>query len=554
VNFKPRLRTIFLMVNLVVLLIPLGSIGVLRIYETELIRRTESELISQGALIQAMYRDRLLSALDHDCDRPPNAGPYGLPVDVKWPVNIEGKFKPVPAELDAASDQVYPVVPEAVAPKLAADECAQRVGKALLPVLLEAQQHTLSGMHVVDYRGTVVASTQSLPGKSIINRQEVRRALDGEFVKLLRRRTSAPQAWSLESIQRRTSVRVFVAMPIVHQGRILGAVALVRTPMSLLKAIYTNRIIFGAFLGVILLAAVVISLLTAVFIGRPIRRLVEQTRRITREEEDATEPIDHPGTHEIDDLSRAFADMAEALNERADYIRTFARNVSHEFKTPISSIQGTVELLEDHLETMSDEQRHKFLGMLTADAHRMERLVTRLLDLARADVLQPRADTVEIGAALAEIDARFDDIQLTVDNPRDIDQVAMAREAFDSIVSNLIENSRQHGAQSISLKIETPEFTKKDGGFVDLIIEDDGPGISKGNADKIFEEFFTTKRSEGGTGLGLSIVRSLMRAHGGDIELLESEPTENEPTENKSDQTQSDQIKQAAKFRLRFPA
>ncbi|MFP4599263.1 MAG: histidine kinase dimerization/phospho-acceptor domain-containing protein, partial [Persicimonas sp.] len=429
-NIKPRLRTIFLIVNLVVLLIPLGAIGVLRIYETELIRRTEAELISQGALIQALYRDRLFGALATECERPEDVDTYGLPVDVKWPVNIENKFRPVPADLELASDQVYPPVPDAVEPEMPPETCAARVGDALTPVLLEAQKITLSGMHVLDYRGTVVSTTQSTMGQSLINRDDVRRALDGEFVKILRRRTTGPEKWTLESIQRRSQVRVFVTMPIVHRGRVLGAVALVRTPMSLLKAVYDNRIIFGTFVGAILLAAIIISLLTALFIGRPIRRLVAQTERIAREEEDATEPIEHPGTHEIDELSRAFAQMAAALNERADYIRTFARNVSHEFKTPISSIQGTVELLDDHLDTMSDEQRERFLGILAADARRMDRLVTRLLDLAHADVLQPTAGSVDLGPALSEIAARFDDLEITVTNPEGVEQVPMAQATF----------------------------------------------------------------------------------------------------------------------------
>ncbi len=532
VQVKPRLRTIFLIVNLIVLLIPLGGIGVLRIYETELIRRTESELISQGALVQAVYRDKLLEALKGgECERADGAGPYGVPVDVKWPVNIENKFTPVPADLELASDRIYPVVPEAMTPKMPAEPCAEKVGKDLIPTLLEAQQITLSGIHVVDYRGTVVATTQGILGKSILNREEVRRALDGEFVKILRRRSTGPSTWSLDSIQRRTSVRVFVTMPIVYQGRVLGAVALVRTPMSLLKSIYLNRVIFGAFIGVILLAAVIISLLTAVFIGRPIRRLIAQTRRIARDEKDATEPLEHPGTHEIDELSRAFADMAAALNERADYIRTFARNVSHEFKTPISSIQGTVELLEDHLDTMSEEQRHKFLGILHADARRMERLVTRLLDLARADVLQPGAASADVGAVLAELTARFDDVDVVVQNVDEVASVAMAQETFESIVSNLLENARQHGATRVDIDVERVEVGDASA-FVDLTITDDGPGISEGNADKIFDAFFTTKRDRGGTGLGLSIVRSLMRAHGGDIALVDSE--------------------QGARFRLRF--
>ena len=66
-KFKPRVRTIFLWVNLVVLLIPLGGLGVLRIYETELIRRTQAELISQGALLQSFYGDALMRAVKTTC-------------------------------------------------------------------------------------------------------------------------------------------------------------------------------------------------------------------------------------------------------------------------------------------------------------------------------------------------------------------------------------------------------------------------------------------------------------------------------------------------------
>jgi signal transduction histidine kinase len=519
VKSRPRLRTIFLIVNLIVLLIPLGGIGVLRIYETELIRRTESELISQGAMVQAMFRERLKSGADAECQRALERGPYGLPVEVKWPVDIDDKFRPIPADLEATGSRTRAPVPAPSEPSMAPEPCAWAVGRAIEPVLSEAQMVTLSGIHVADYRGTVVATTQSPLGKSIAEREEVRRALDGEFVKLLRKRSTASDSWTLESIQRRAQVRVFVAMPIVDQGRVLGVVALVRTPISLLKAIYNNRVIFGAFAGAIVLAAVVISLLTAVFIGRPIRRLVEQTRRIAREDADATEPIERPGTHEVDQLSRAFAEMAAALEERADYIRAFARNVSHEFKTPISSIQGTVELLEDHLETMSDDQRDKFLGMLAADARRMERLVDRLLNLAHADVLQPADDqTADLGEVLAELAGRFEELVIEVDNPDDIHSAPMAPETLDSILSNLLENARQHGAGRVDIAVA---HTADDA--LEFTLHDDGPGISEGNADKIFESFFTTNRTDGGTGLGLSIVRSLMRAHGGDIELVDSD-------------------------------
>lgn len=518
-DVRLRLRTIFVLVNLVVLVIPLGGIGVLRIYETELIRRTESELISQGALVQAMYRERLYGMLDEECEWPEEAGEYGVPTDIDWPVNIDDKFRPIPADLELAGDEIYEPVPDPVEPPVEAERCAEKVGGELTHVLSEAQKITLSGIHVIDARGAVVASTQDdVEGKSLVNRDDVRRALDGEFVKILRRRTSPPDTWSLESIQRRAQVRVFVTMPIVSQGHLIGAVSMVRTPMSLLEGLYENRLIFGALAGAILLVSLIISLLTAFFVSRPIERLIEQTRRIARDEEGATEPLERPGTHEIDQLSRAFAKMARALRERAEYIRTFAQNLSHEFKTPISSIQGTVELLDDHLETMSDEERERFLEMISEDARRMEQMVTRLLDLARADMVNPADDSARLGPILSDIAERHDEIDVEVSNSEEVERVVMAPHALESVLSNLVDNARQHGAERVEIAIARAA----DGG-VEIVVQDDGPGISEGNADKIFEAFFTTRRSSGGTGLGLAIVRSLMRAHGGDIELCDSD-------------------------------
>ncbi|MFW5967227.1 MAG: ATP-binding protein [Persicimonas sp.] len=514
---KPRLRTIFVLVNLVVLLIPLGGIGVLRIYETELVRRTESELISQGALVQAMYRDRLDEVLDEECNWPEEKTPYGVSAHIDWPVNIDDKFRPIPADLELAGGRVFSPVPDPVPPRVDVDRCATIVGEEMEPILRDAQQITLSGIHLLDYRGSVVASTQeSADEMALINRDDVKRALDGEFVKILRRRTAPPETWSLESIQRRAQVRVFVTMPIVRKGRVVGAVSMVRTPMSLLEGLYENRLIFAALIGAILLASLIISIIAAFFVVRPIRRLIEQTRRVAREEDEATEPLERPGTREVDELSRAFADMAGTLNERAEYIETFARHLSHEFKTPISSIQGTVELLQDHVETMSDEERDRFLEMLADDASHMEQMVNRLLDLARADMLEPSDARTDLGEVLSHIAQRYSDLHVEVSNEADIEEVPIEPETLESILGNLIENADQHGADRVEIRVDEP-----DEGGVELVVSDDGPGISEGNRDKIFEAFFTTRRSEGGTGLGLAISRSLMRAHGGDIELLD---------------------------------
>jgi len=135
---------------------------------------------------------------------------------------------------------------------------------------------------------------------------------------------------------------------------------------------------------VLLAAVTAISLFTARTLNRPLRDLVEQTERVQRGDRAALQPLLRPGTREVDRISRSVAAMAHSLQERAEYIQAFAFDVSHEFKGPLTSIRGAAELLKDHIETMNPVELDRFLPMLDRDADRMERLVNRLLELARA--------------------------------------------------------------------------------------------------------------------------------------------------------------------------
>jgi signal transduction histidine kinase len=213
--------------------------------------------------------------------------------------------------------------------------------------------------------------------------------------------------------------------------------------------------------------------------------------------------------------------MASTLETRSAYIRDFAAHVSHEFKTPLTSMQGAVELLREHGAGMSREERERFLGMVSADTERLERLVRRLLELARADVLQPRREQAVLAEVINAVATRQRELGLAVevDNTASGARLAIAPEVLDSILGTLCDNARQHAGEGAQVTIRCQ---RDPGGAPLLLIDfsDNGPGISPGNAAKIFEPFFTTARERGGTGLGLSITRSLLAAHGGGIELI----------------------------------
>ncbi len=516
---RVRLRTVLLLINLVILLLPLGGITWLRLYESALIRQTESELIAQSAFIEAAY----LSAFERLAPRAARDR-YGLPATAPPPPrDPQGRWRPRWPVLDLATDPVWPRPDDAAASARTADPIARRIGAELTPVLRAAQHITLAGMRVVDINGTIVASTgdgaRDDIGLSLGQLEEVRTALTGASVSRMRWRQSDAPPPPLDSISRGTRIRVYVAEPIERNGRVLGATLLIRTPANIKQAIYGKREpLLRAGIGLVALV-VVLTLLSSLTISRPVRRLIEQTRRAARGERGAITPLRHPGTREIAELSDNVAAMAQTLESRAQYIRDFAAHVSHEFKTPLTAIQGAVELLRDHGDTMSADERIRFLDILAADTTRLERLVRRLLELARADMMQAGAEHSDLGAVAARVAQRYRALGLPVEVAGDPGlAVAIGDELLDSILSSLLDNVRQHGGDGV--KVELRHLPGDTPGTAELHVIDDGAGISAANRQRIFEPFFTTARARGNTGMGLAIIRTLLQTHRGDIALL----------------------------------
>jgi signal transduction histidine kinase len=527
---RPRLASVLLAVNLLIFLLPLGGIAILRLYESELIRRTETELNVQGALVASIYRNELLRLIrSNESENAPGPGlaHHGIrmPPQRQRPTNPDEPWTPIEATLDLAKDHVHPRPPAAIKSDAPADVLARLAAQYVTPVLVSAQKVTLSAIKVTDCRGIVVASTGGDVGLSIANQHEVQRALQGEHASMLRARKPEELAGPLGPISRRNRVRVFVAMPVIEGDRVLGAVLLSRTPLDLSKALYQNRFYLLGGGAVILIVVAAVTVLTTLLVTRPVKALINQAEQVTAGKGTVAVPLTNPGTYEVDLLSKALAQMSATLERRSDYVRTFASNVSHELKTPLTSIRGTVELLKDHFAEMKPEDRDRFLTILEQDSDRLANLVRRLLDLAKAEVAQPGRESASANNVVDQVTDRFhrEDLNVTVDSAPDLPAVAMAPEVLESVLSNLVDNARQHGGPKAHVRISTN--LKKDGekDFVEIIVQDDGPGISAANRDRIFAPFFTTAKRSGGTGLGLSIVQALVTAHHGSIALAESD-------------------------------
>lgn len=519
-RFTPRLQTVFIAAQVLLLLVPVGGLFLLRLYESVLVRRTESALIAQGSLVAAAFRAEMRREMALRGTPPPGVP---LPKDLLAERGIDpgGRLQPIPPRLDLAVDRVLPAPLPASVPAHPADPLAVAAGARLVPLLRDASQATLAGMRIVDAHGVIVASTSEEMGLSLAEREEVSRALTGEAVSLLRERGEDADAGPTEGIIPTARLRVFVAVPVIADGRSWGAVVVSRVPPSAVATAWRLRwLLLGGTLA-ILAAALSLSLYTSRTVTRPVQELIARTERLAEGDWTAREPLERPGTLEIEQLSQAFARLGRTLEEREDYITSIAAQVSHEFKTPLTAIRGSAELLREHGFTMTVEERDKFLSNIQMDAERLTRLTHRLLELARADVSKPVAVWTRIAPVLLPLIERHGalglDVSCSIDE--DADSARMPAEALEAIVGNLLDNARRHGGRGVRVHVAVSTETRADMPGVLLQIKDNGPGISEANARRVFTPFFTTAREAGGTGLGLSIVRSLLHAHGGSITM-----------------------------------
>jgi signal transduction histidine kinase len=506
----PRLslRTLLLLMNFFVLVVPLAGIYVFRLYENELVRQTESELIAQGAYIAALYKQAITPLIQGKTD-------YGIPVSANEAARDE-KYSPIEPMLDLSGTKLLPQRPDSVPASDKPDTAALQAAQAIFPVLQEATLTTLAGVRITDFRGIVIAGREET-GLSLAAVDEVAIALKGKYAAALRKRTSQHETPALGSISRGTNIRVFVAMPIIAGHRVLGVAYLSRAPRNILKGLFDDRETVMMASGIILAITALLALVTSYAISRPIYALIGQTQRIGRGEKDIR-PIEEPVTREIALLSENIADMARTIAQRSDYIRNFAMHVSHEFKTPLTAIQGAIELIQEHGATMSREQLGKFLANTNNDTERLKKLVTRLLELARADVMQPRDETCDLTAELKKLQDAYKSKGLSVmQNAPQAILLPLPTEIVQTILGNLLENSRQHGASAVTINATSVE------GAVEITVSDNGNGVSSANAEKLFRPFFTTNRDGGGTGLGLVIIRSMLSAYGGTIRHIPTE-------------------------------
>jgi signal transduction histidine kinase len=507
-KWRPSLGLVVALVLAMALTLPLAGLIFFRIYENQILRQTEAELIGQAAVLAAEMRREI------ETNFPPDA-PLGAPAPKR---DDNATYQPIAPALDLSRSNMLGRRPDPQPAQTSGDPAFIALGEKLAPDLVDVQKTTLAGFRLLDPNGRAIAGGDL--GQSFAHIEEVARALRGEYGRVLRQRISKHEAPPLYSLSRGTSVRIFIAAPVVARGAIAGVVYVSRTPSNIFHHFYQERdkVALGG-LTVVLLA-LVIGVVFHRAIAGPMRALVERTGAIARGEPGALRPLNHHGTAEFAILTQSFFDMARHLQNRGDFIATFAAHVTHELKSPLTSIRGAAELLRDDLDAshapMSDSDKRRFLDNIIADSTRLTALAQRLRELARAE--HRGAGQCDVKTALNDARAGFEKLDVAVQGEAAA-PLAMAREGLVAILTHLLDNAARHGAHKVNIICARRDET------LEILVSDNGAGVSANNRDRIFESFFTTRREEGGTGMGLAIVRALLRAHGGDIALCESPPT-----------------------------
>lgn len=322
---------------------------------------------------------------------------------------------------------------------------------------------------------------------------------------------------------------VSVAVPVQRFRAVLGVLMLSTQGGDIDRIVQGERSAIFRVFGIASLVTALLSLLLASTIANPLRRLSAAAIRVRRGVKVREEIPDFSERQdEIGNLSVALRDMTTALYARIDAIESFAADVSHELKNPLTSLRSAVETLPL---AKTENSQKRLMDVIQHDVRRLDRLITDISDASRLDAELARDDAKRVdlgtllnGLVLAAREVRRNQgiaIELKVANPASGTKgyfVTGHDLRLGQVVTNLIENARsfvpgKNGKVQIALSQKAKQ--------VSIVVEDNGPGIQAEKIDRIFERFYTdrppTEAFGQNSGLGLSISRQIIQAHGGTI-------------------------------------
>ncbi len=316
---------------------------------------------------------------------------------------------------------------------------------------------------------------------------------------------------------------VSVSIPIQHVQAVLGVLTLEANDVDAIVSAERRALI--PFILIAVAVSLFSSLLLTRLVAQPVRRLARAADQVRLAGARAiTLPDLARRDDELGDLTRSLEAMTHALSERMDAIESFAADVAHEIKNPLTSLRSAVETLDIVQEPTA---RERLLRILKNDVQRLDRLVTDISNASRLDAELSRdpPKPVDLERLIAEIvglyqvTAKPEDVSVIFHRPTAVEPIMVrGREgSLGQVFRNLIDNARSFSPPGGEVVVAL----QRGAGRVVATVSDSGPGIPPENLETIFERFYTSRPKGtafgGNSGLGLSIARQIVEAHGGSL-------------------------------------
>jgi two-component system sensor histidine kinase ChvG len=327
-------------------------------------------------------------------------------------------------------------------------------------------------------------------------------------------------------INERGEVIVSVAVPVQRFREVYGALMLSTQGGDIDAMVTAERLAILKVGGVAAAVMIVLSLLLASTIAGPVRRLADSAERVRRRIRTRVEIPDFTRRRdEIGHLSRALRDMTDALYNRMEAIEMFAADVAHELKNPLTSLRSAVETLPL---ARNENSRARLLAVIEHDVKRLDRLISDISDASRLDAELQRQDMapVDLRRLLSTLTSVANETKLGHDvgvqirfegrTPADTFSVPGHDSRLGQVVSNLLMNAQSFSTAGSKVRLICRRVRSE----IEIVVDDDGPGIRDDALERIFERFYTDRPHQGfgqNSGLGLSISKQIIEAHGGRI-------------------------------------
>jgi two-component system, OmpR family, sensor histidine kinase ChvG len=327
-------------------------------------------------------------------------------------------------------------------------------------------------------------------------------------------------------VNNRGEVIVSVAVPVLRSRTIHGALMLSTQGDDIDQMVTAERLAILKVGGVASAVMIVLSLLLASTIAGPVRRLADSAERVRHRIKMRVEIPDFTRRRdEIGHLSGALRDMTGALYNRIEAIEMFAADVAHELKNPLTSLRSAVETLPL---AKNEHSRSRLLAVIEHDVKRLDRLISDISDASRLDAELQRQDmvSVDLRRLLTTLTTVANETKLGHDvgvearfegrGPNDIFSVLGHDSRLGQVVSNLLSNAQSFSTPGNKVRILCRRLRTQ----IEIVVDDDGPGIRPDALERVFERFYTDRPHQGfgqNSGLGLSISKQIIEAHGGRI-------------------------------------